>query len=80
MKYVAGHLANKSSNEVLTMGFEDTRKATGYRVFDVKTTHATISSYGHERKTLTTGFTTNISRKGVDQAKTLNRELKILAT
>ena len=70
LRHVANQIVFKSPGEVVTMGFDDTTKAACVRLFDVKATNITIGSESKYRKTFTTGFTPNISHKGVDQAET----------
>ena len=79
LKYVAKKIIHKKDSEVITYGFDDTTKAAGFRVFDVKTDHITINSEEMERETLTTGFTPNLSHSGQDQASTVKYKLEQLA-
>ena len=77
MKHVASYLTNKGDN-VITVGLDDTTKATGHKMYNIKTDHITV--YGPEsKKTLTTGFMENISHSGQDSAATYEEKLKILA-
>ena len=70
---------NKTPEEVVTLGFDDTTKAAGERLHDVKTTHITINAEDMDRETFTTGFTPNLSHTGEDQATTLRHKLEMLA-
>ena len=79
LKYVAKKILNKKDSEVITYGFDDTTKAAGFRLFDVKTDHITINSAEMNRETFTTGFTPNLSYSGQDQATTVKFKLQTLA-
>lgn len=57
------------------MGTEDTTKAAGHKLSDVKTDHFTIET-DHGRQTMTTGFTENTSNFGEDSAVAYNYKLK----
>ena len=61
LRYVADQIKGKDPNEVITLGFDDTTKAAGVRLYDVKTTNITI-----EKKSFTTGVSRNISHSGFD--------------
>ena len=46
----------KNSNKFVTIGLDDTKKASGYKLYDVKADHITVSGPDDKRKTLTTGI------------------------
>ena len=77
MKHVASYLTNKGDN-VITVGLDDTTKAAGHKMNDIKADHITV--HGPEgKKSLTTGFMENISHSGEESAATYEEKLKILA-
>ena len=45
VKHVASYLTNKGNN-VITVGLDDTTKATGHKMYDIKANHITV----HRRK------------------------------
>ena len=76
MKHAVSYLTNKSNN-VITVGLDDTTKAAGHKMYDIKADHITV--HGPEgKKSLTTGFMENISHSGEDSAATYKEKLKIL--
>ena len=76
MKHAVSYLTNKSNN-VITVGLDDTTKAAGHKMYDIKADHITV--HGPEgKKSLTTGFMENISHSGEDSAATYEEKLKIL--
>ena len=79
LRYVADQIKGKDPSEVIILGFDDTTKAAGVRLYDVKTTNITIKGDDKEKKNFTTGFSPNISHSGSDQAETLLYKLKTLA-
>ena len=79
LRYVARKILQKKSSDVITYGFDDTTKAAGFRLFDVKTDHITINSAEMEKETLTTGFTPNLSHSGQDQTTSVKFKLQTLA-
>ena len=71
MKHVASYLTNKGDN-VITVGLDDTTKAAGHKMYDIKADYITV--HGPEgKKSLTTGFMENISHSGEDSAAHLKR-------
>ena len=77
MKHVVSYLTNKGDN-VITVGLDDTTKAVGFKMYDIKAAHITV--HGPEgKKSLTTGFMENASHFGEDSAATYEEKLKILA-
>ena len=59
MKHVGSYLTNKGDN-VITVGLDDTTKAAGHKIYDIKADHITV--HGLEgKKFLTTGFVENIA-------------------
>ena len=79
LRYVAHNIIKKDYSDVVTLGFDDTTKAAGVRIYDVKTTNISVKGDSGDRKTFTTGFTPNLSHSGVDQAETLQFNLQCLA-
>ena len=79
LRYLGRKIASKSQGTVITWGFDDTTKAAGNKMFDIKASNITFDGDGMERQTLTTGFTPNISHSGKDQATTLKYSLQTLA-
>ena len=79
LRYVSKLIVEKRPSEVITLGFDDTTKHCGPRLHDVKTTHLTIDAEDMDRKTITTGFTPNLSHSGEQQAITLRHSLEVLA-
>ena len=63
---------------VVTVGLDDTTKAAGHKLYDVKADHNTISGSDVPRKTMTTGYTENISHSGADGAAAYELKLKCL--
>ena len=54
LKHVASYLTNKGDN-IITVGLDDTTKAAGHKMYDIKTDHITV--HGPEgKKSLTTGL------------------------
>lgn len=78
LRYVGEFLLNKDANTVITVGLDDTKKAAGRRLYDVKTDHITAISET-ERKTMTTGYIENISHAGAEGAAAYKHKLEILA-
>ena len=79
LKYVAEKIINEGDNSVITVGLDDTSKAAGHRMYDVKTDHITFKSETEPRKFLTTGYKENISHAGIDGAKYYQHTLKCLS-
>ena len=77
MKHVASYLTNKGDN-VITVGLDDTTKAAGHKIYDIKADHITVP-VPESKKSLTTGFLENMSHSGEDSAATYEEKLKILA-
>ena len=75
---VTEELVNMGDN-VVTVGLDDTTKAAGHKLYDFKADHITISSPVVPRKTMTTGYTENISHSGADGTAVCERKLKYLA-
>ena len=78
LKHVGERIATKKDEEIVCWGFDDTTKAAGHRLLDVKSSNITIGGENKERETFTTGFTPNLSHSGKDQAVTLKHALEIL--
>jgi hypothetical protein len=79
LRYVSKLTVEKRHSEVITLGFDDTTKHCGSRLHDVKSTHLTIDADDMDMKTITTGFTPNLSHSGEQQAITLHYSLEVLA-
>ena len=78
LKYVADTLMNKEDS-VITIGTDDTTKAAGHKVFNVKADHITVSGPNMNRKILTTGYSETTSHSGEENAKIYEQKLKYLA-
>ena len=78
LRMVADILLNKD-DKVVTVGVDDTVKAAGRRLLDVKTDHITVGRPNQARQVLTTGYSENISHSGVDAAKAYTVKLKCMA-
>lgn len=78
LEYVAECLRNKSEDTVVTIGVDDTVKAAGNRLFDVKTDYITIGG-PDGKSSLTTGYTPNMSHSGADAAAAYRYRMKSLA-
>ena len=79
LRHVGRSIAMKTPETVVTYGFDDTTKAGGHKVFDIKATNITLDGDGMNRQTFTTGFTPNISHTGQDQSTTMKYSLQTLA-
>ena len=77
---VAKQLINKGDDDVITVGLDDTTKAAGHKMYDVKADHITMSGPNVSQKTMTTGYSENISHSGADGAAAYELKLKCLAT
>lgn len=77
LKHVAGYLTKKDAN-VVTVGLDDTTKAAGHKLNDIKADHITVNG-PDGKKILTTGFIENKSHSGKDSAEAYEEKLKVLA-
>ena len=75
---VANHLLEKEDN-IITIGLDDTTKAAGHKLYDVKADHITIEGPNTARKTMTTGYVENTSHSGKDAASGYEFKLRCLA-
>ena len=75
---IAEELLNKCGDHVVTVGLDDTTKVAGHKLYDVKADHITISGPARSRKTMTTGYTENVSHSGADGAASYKLKLKCL--
>jgi len=73
LKYVADTLVNKG-DAVITVGIDDTVKAPGRQIYNVKADHITVA--GPDRKRILTETT---SQAGEDNAIVYEQKLKYLA-
>ena len=64
---------------VTTIGFDDTTKAAGHKLFDSKALNITVDGDGKHRKSYTTGFHPNLSHSGEDQTVSLKFALEQMA-
>ena len=64
---------------IKTIGFDDTTKAAGRRLFDSKALNITVDGDGKHRRAYTTGFHPNLSHSGEDQTETLKFALEQMA-
>ena len=78
LKMVAEVMLNKE-DQVVTVGVDDTTKAAGRRLYDVKTDHITVAGPSKSRRTFTTGYVENVSHSGKDVAAAYDMKLKVLA-
>ena len=76
--YFAQQILSKE-DKVVTVGLDDTTKAAGHRMYDVKADHITIKGPSSKKLTVTTGYVENISHSGEDGAKAYEFKLKCLA-
>ena len=79
LRHLGRSIATKSQETVITWGFDDTTKAGGNKVFDIKASNITLDGDGMDRHTFTMGFTPNISHSGQDQGTTMKYSLQTLA-
>ena len=79
LRHLGKKIVTKSEGTVVTWGFDDTTKAGGNKVFDIKASNITLDGDGIDRETFTTGFTPNISHSGQDQGTTMKYSLQTLA-
>ena len=75
---VVNHLLEKEDN-IITIGLDDTTKAAGHKLYDVKADHITIEGPNTARKTMTTGYIENTSISGKDAASAYEFKLRCLA-
>ena len=77
LRHVAKILMDHDS--VTTIGFDDTTKAAGHKLFDSKALNITVDGDGRHRKSYTTGFHSNLSHSGEDQTQSLKFALEQMA-
>ena len=58
-------MLNKGDN-LVTVGLDDTTKAAGHKLYDIKADHITVKGPNQNRKSFTTGYAENISHSGED--------------
>ena len=75
---VANHLLEKEDN-IITIGLDDTAKAAGHKLYDVKADHITIEGPNTARKTMITGYVENTSHSGKDAASAYEFKVRCLA-
>ena len=78
LRMVGESILNKKEN-VVTIGLDDTKKAAGHKLYDIKADHITVKGPNQKRKSLTTGYAENSSHSGADGALTYEYKLKVLA-
>ena len=78
LKFVADNILNKGEN-VVTVGVDDTSKAAGHKLYNVKADHITIAGKDMKRNIFTTGFSEVASKEGSYNAKIYEGKLKSLA-
>ena len=78
LKFVADAFLNKEDS-IITVGTDDTTKAAGHKLYNVKADHITIKGPGKKRRVLTTGYSETVGHSGEENAKTYNQKLKYLA-
>ena len=79
LKKATESFITKNNDEVVTIGLDDTTKATDYKLYDVKADHITISGPDDKCKTLTTGYLEHVSHSGADGAAAYEYKLRCLA-
>ena len=79
LKKAAEYLVKKNNDEVVRIGLGDTTKADGYKLYDVKADHITVSSPDDKCKTLTTGYLENVIHSGEDGTAAYRYKLRCLA-
>ena len=78
LQMVAEHILDKKDN-IITVGLDDTTKAAGHKLYDVKADHITSDGPSGHKKTMTTGYVENISHSGTDGATAYEFKLQCLA-
>ena len=79
LKFVAENILNKEEN-IVTVGIDDTSKAAGHKLYNLKSDHITIGGKDKKRQTFTTGYSEVASKAGEENAKIYEGKLKCLAT
>lgn len=79
LKKAAEYLIAKNCDEVVTIGLDNTTKAAGHKLYDVKADHITVSASDGKRKILTTGYLENTNHCGADSATAYEYKLRCLA-
>ena len=79
LKYLSDQVLSKEEETVVTLGLDDTTKAAGNKVHDVKTTQFTLQGPNRKRENLTTGFHENASKAGKEASKQISSVFKMLA-
>lgn len=79
LKHVAETIIDEEEASTITIGLDDTTKAAGHRLYDVKTDHITIKTAEGVRSFMTTGYIENSSHTGKVSASTYEHQLKCLS-
>ena len=80
LKYLADRIISNPDEAVVTLGLDDTTKAAGNKVYDVKMTHFTFKRPESSRECFTTGFRENASHAGKEAAKQVTGIFSMMAT
>ena len=80
LKMIADAMLNAhNENRVITYGCDDTKKAAGNNLLDIKTARVTIIGDDHKKSSFSTGFYENISHSGKDSAKIVSHDIAKLS-
>ena len=71
--------AAREEQKVVTYSSDDSLKAAGRKMFDVKTAHVTIIGPEKQRETFTSGFYENVSHSGLAASKTVQHDIAKMA-
>ena len=77
--HMVGEMMLNKGDNVVTVGLDDTTKAAGHKLYDIKTDHITVKGPNQKRKSFTTGYAENISHSGEDGGAAYEYKLKVLA-
>ena len=78
LRHAGEALKDRGDDVVATFGFDDTRKAAGFRVHDVKTSHISLRSVADPlyRQTFTLGLLANVKHTGTAGGESLRHSFK----
>ena len=80
LKYLADRILSNPDEDVVTLGLDNTTKAAGNKVHDVKTTHFTFKGPESSPECFTIGFHENASHAGKEAAKQVTCIFSMMAT
>ena len=75
---MAANLIINKGDSVVVVGLDDTTKAAGHRMYNIKTDHITIIDPNKQKRTVTTGYTEDASHSGSDGAESYRFRIKCL--